>query len=474
MKKVVILLLMAIACLSSLAQDDPVIMTINGVNVPRSEFEYSFNKNNSEGVIDKKSVKEYVDLFVNYKLKVAAALDAHLDTLTSFKQEFRSYRDQQILPTFVNDADMEKEALSVYNQTKDEIGPQGLASVSHILIYLPQKASAEEQVKAKEKADSVYNAIKAGASFEEMAKKYSGDQGSAVHGGKLGWIHIGQTVKEFEDAAFKLGVGEMSEPVLSTFGYHIILMNEKKQLEPYAELKDQVMKFIEARNAREIIANRKLDAMAEKDSTLTKEAIMDGKAQEMSASDMEMKYLFQEYHDGLLLYEISNQKVWGAAEKDSVGLENYFNENKKKYAWDEPRFKGIVYHTRNKADLKAVKNVLKNLPFNEWATVLKNTFNNDSIFRLRADKGVFKKGDNAFADKFIFKVKDANPKELKDYPYDSYFGKMLKKGPEDYTDVRSLVVSDYQEQLEKEWIQDLRQQYTVSVNEDVLQTVNKH
>ena len=99
MKKVVILLLMAIACLSSLAQDDPVIMTINGVNVPRSEFEYSFNKNNSEGVIEKKSVKEYVDLFVNYKLKVAAALDAHLDTLTSFKQEFRSYRDQQILPT---------------------------------------------------------------------------------------------------------------------------------------------------------------------------------------------------------------------------------------------------------------------------------------------------------------------------------------------------------------------------------------
>ena len=67
-------------------QDDPVIMTVNNQPVLRSEFEYSYNKNNSEGVIDKKTVDEYVDLFVNYKLKVAAALEARYDTLTSFKQ----------------------------------------------------------------------------------------------------------------------------------------------------------------------------------------------------------------------------------------------------------------------------------------------------------------------------------------------------------------------------------------------------
>ncbi len=474
MKKYVALLLAVIACGSCLAQDDPVIMTINGVNVLRSEFEYSFNKNNSEGVIDKKSIEEYVDLFINYKLKVAAALDAHLDTLTSYIKEFRTYRDQQILPTFVTEADMEQEAQFVYNQTKENIGPQGFLSLSHILIYLPQKATVEEQAKAKEKADSVYNAIREGANFEEMAKQHSGDRGSAARGGKLGWVQKGQTVKEFEDAAFKLEIGEMSKPVLSPFGYHIILLNEKKQLEPYEELKEQVMKFIEARNAREIIANRKLDAMIASDSTLTKEGIMDEKAKEMAIGSMEMKYLFQEYHDGLLLYEISNQKVWSAAEKDTIGQEHYFNANKKKYAWDEPRFKGIVYHTRNKSDLKAVKKVLKKLPFSEWATVLKNTFNNDSIFRLRADKGVFKKGDNAFADKLVFKVKDSDPKALQDYPYNSFFGKMLKKGPEDFTDVISLVISDYQEQLEKEWVKDLRQKYSFSVNKDVLKTVNKH
>lgn len=81
------------------AQNDPTVMTINGKPVTRSEFEYSYNKNNSNGVIDKKTVKEYVDLFVNYKLKVLAALDAKVDTLTSFKKEFETYRDQQVRPS---------------------------------------------------------------------------------------------------------------------------------------------------------------------------------------------------------------------------------------------------------------------------------------------------------------------------------------------------------------------------------------
>ena len=85
-------------------QNDPVIMTINGQPIHRSEFEYSYNKNNTDGVIDKKSINEYVDLFINYKLKVQAALDAKLDTLTSFKQEFMTYRDQQVRPTMINDA----------------------------------------------------------------------------------------------------------------------------------------------------------------------------------------------------------------------------------------------------------------------------------------------------------------------------------------------------------------------------------
>lgn len=466
-----VLVALLFACTAQAQSNDPVIMTINGVDVPRSEFEYSFNKNNSEGVIDKKSIDEYVDLFINYKLKVAAAIDAHLDTMTSYKKEFVGYRDQQLYSSFYTDADVEKEAMKVYESTKTSIGPNGLIRPAHIFVHLPQNATPEEQAKKKALADSLYDAVKAGADFAELAKKHSEDIGTSPNGGLLPWVGPNQMVKEFEEAAYKLNVGEMSEVVLSSYGYHIILMKERKQLEPYEELRDDIMKFIEQRNIRESIAKQNIDSLA-KERNISPEQLMDERAEELSAKDLDTKYLIQEYHDGLLLYEISNKNVWDAAAKDTVGLKNYFEHNKKKYAWDEPRFKGIAYHTRDKADIKAVKKCIKNVPFDQWAPVLKNMFNNDSVLRIRAEKGIFKKGDNALVDKIIFKQKDAEPKPVKDYPYDDAFGKVLKKGPEDYMDVQGLVVADYQEVLEKEWIKDLRSKYTFSVNKDVLKTVN--
>ena len=125
--------------------DDPTIMTINGQPVSRSEFEYSYNKNNSEGVIDKKSVDEYVDLFVNYKLKVLAAKEARIDTLSSFKKEFLQYRDQQIRPTMINEADLVAEAHKIYNDTRQRVlAAGGMVKPAHILIRLGQKASADQ------------------------------------------------------------------------------------------------------------------------------------------------------------------------------------------------------------------------------------------------------------------------------------------------------------------------------------------
>ena len=86
--------------------DDDVVMTVNGTPVTRSEFVYSYNKNNGDGVIDRKTVEEYADLYANYKLKVAAAVDARLDTLASFRNEYAQYRDRQVLPAIVTDADV--------------------------------------------------------------------------------------------------------------------------------------------------------------------------------------------------------------------------------------------------------------------------------------------------------------------------------------------------------------------------------
>ena len=480
MKKIVRTAALLFAAIPSLfaatvsQQDDPVIMTVNGQPVLRSEFEYSYNKNNSEGVIDKKTVLEYVDLFVNYKLKVCAALDAKYDTLTSFKQEFAQYRDQQVKPMLVTDADMMEEAHRIYDRTLEGIGPEGLIKTSHILLRLNQQATDAERQKARQRIDSIYNALKQGADFAELAKKVSQDPGSARQGGELPFVSRGQLIKEFEDAAFALKDGEMSPVVESPYGYHIILMKEHKQFEPFEYHKESILKFMEKRGIREQLADHKVDSLVKQsEGKLTAETLMEQEAGKLAAKDNEMKYLIQEYHDGLLLYEISNQLVWDKAAKDEAGLAQFFKKNKKKYNWDKPRFKGIAYHVKDQADVEAVKNCVKKLKFGEWAEALRQTFNGDSIIRIRVEKGLFRQGDNALVDSAVFK-KDTTVTKLKDYPIDAVYGRVLKKGPEDYTDVRGLVVTDYQDMLEREWVADLRRKYTFSVNTDVLNTVNKH
>lgn len=469
-------MLLAACALSAvaMAQTDPVIMTVNGQPVLRSEFEYSYNKNNSEGVIDKKTVDEYVDLFINYKLKVIAALDEKYDTLKSFKKEFAQYRDQQLRPMLVTDADVEAEAHRIYDETVKRIGPDGLVQASHILLRLNQQAPDSEVAAAKVRIDSIYKALKAGADFAELAKKVSEDPGSARQGGLLPFVQRGQFVKEFEDVAFSLQPGQMSDVVQTAYGFHIIKVMEKKMLEPFEFHHDNIIRFIEQRNLRDRIAEQKVDELVKaSNGTKTKEQIMDEKADELSAKDMELKYLIQEYHDGLLLYEISNKLVWDKAAKDDSGLANFFKKNKKRYEWDEPRFKGMAFHVKDEADVQAVKDCVKKLPFDKWAEKLRSTFNNDSVLRIRVEKGIFKKGDNALVDSVIFK-KDTTVTKVKDYPIDGVYGKVLKKRPEDYTDVRGLVVADYQEALEKEWVAELRKKYLFTVNKEVLETVNKH
>lgn len=452
--------------------DDPVVMKINGQPVSRSEFEYSFNKNNSEGVIDKKSVDEYVDLFVNYKLKVEAAKEARLDTLKSFLNEFAGYRDQQIRPAMITDADIEAEARRIYEETRSRIdGNGGMTKPAHILVMVKQKADEAQQKAAKERIDSIYNALQNGADFAELAKKCSDDKGTAANGGELQWIAKGMTLKEFEDAAWALEKGQMSKPVLSPAGWHIILLKDKGNFFDYDSQRADIVRYIEQRGLREKIIDNKLDSIGKAQNT-TAEKVLEAKRLELEANDSDLRNLIKEYYDGLLLYEISNRTVWEKAAADEAGLVAYFKKNKKNYKWDAPRFKGIAYHVKDQADVKAVKDAVKGLPFDQWADKLRKTFNNDSILRIRVEKGIFKQGDNALVDREVFGV-DTIVKGLKDYPIDAVYGQKLK-APKEMTDVKAQVLADYQDALEKEWVEGLRRKYAVEIDEEVLKTVNKH
>ena len=307
-----------------------------------------------------------------------------------------------------------------------------------------------------------------------MASKKSDDGAAAAKGGVIGWISHGQTFEEFDKAAYALKNGEMSEPVLSPVGWHIIKAIDRKMLEPYDSLRQNIMTFIERRNIRDRIADRKVEKEVEaSNGQMTPQQVMDKHAAELQAKEPELDNLVREYHDGLLMFEISSRMVWDKAAKDEEGLNAFFKKNRKKYKWDEPRFKGMVYHGKDQKDVKNVAKCVKGLKFADWNEKLRSTFNGDSIIRIRVEKGLFKKGDNAIVDSLVFKVKNVEVKKNADYPIDAIYGKKLK-APKEMSDVRNLVLEDYQTTLEKEWVEALRRKYTVEVYPDIIATVNKH
>ena len=185
----------------------------------------------------------------------------------------------------------------------------------------------------------------------------------------------------------------------------------------------------------------------------------------------EFHYLMQEYHDGILLFDISNREVWDKASKDNEGLTKYFETNKSNYAWQKPHYKGRIIYCKDIPTLKAARLIVKRAN-NDSIDKYLNKRLNDSIQYVKVEKGLWVEGENKVIDVNIFKK--GTYEAEKEYPYYFIAGKMLKTMPEDFTDVRGIITADYQDYLEKEWINSLRQKYAFTVDEKVLKTVKKN
>ena len=455
--------------------DDPIVMKINGKDVTRSEFEYNFNKNNTDGVIDKKSVDEYAELFINYKLKVEAALDAHLDTLSSYQKEFRSYRDQQIRPLLVTPEAEEAEVQSYYDNMLAQLEGKQLIQPAHIFIRLQQQATAEQLAAAKARIDSIYLELQGGKDFAELAAQSSEDPSTAHRGGIIGWIGPHQLLKELEDAAYALQVGEVSAPLQSTVGWHIMKLMDTKPLEPYDTLAPRIRSFLEARGLKDRVAGAIVDSLAKASGgQKTVEQVLDEESDRLAAQDDELKYLIQEYHDGLLLYEICQRQIWEPAAKDTAALENYFKKHKKDYKFENPLYTGALLQAQDGQVLKQVQKVLKKQKDeSRWADIVKTQFNKDSV-QVRFERRMFSQGDNALVDSLVFKVREGKSRVNPRYPAVGISGRLLKKGPKYWYDVNSKVVADYQALKEKEFVDELRRRYSVVIYKEAMATVNKH
>lgn len=470
--KIKILLMTMLLCGSMVyAQNDPIIMRVNGHPVTRSEFEYSYN-NNIGGKADKKSIKAYMTAFVDYKLKVLAALDAKLDTISSLNWRNLLITKNPQQASYILNADAERQALKMYeNQRRYVVSHGGMRKLSHILLTVNQRASYTEENKVKEKIYSLYRAIKKGADFGEMARKYSQDMRSAQHGGALPWMCKGTTFKEFEDVAWSLKKGEMSSPFQSPAGYHIILMNDACGFLPFDSVKSDLSEIVELQNVRDRVMaemQEHIPSDMKKDDEAFRANSIDPRYEETGKN----KYLLKEYQEGILLTEMSNRIFRDKISKDGSLIEKFFLKHRKQYKWDSPRFKGVAFRCKSRKDERKLSMILKNTPYKYWGEKIKS-LNHDSLYYADAKVDIFKMGDNPIVDHEVFK-KNGQRVSNKQYPYQYVYGNKLKKYPESYQDVRDLVLADYQEEIEKEWVKQLRKLYSVKIYENVLSTVNNH
>lgn len=586
MKKTILSIVLASASLLGIAQEDKVLMTINGEDIMASEFLYIYEKNNQETSLEKKTMDEYLDLFVNFKLKVTEAMAQGVDTTEAFKKELAGYR-AQATPKYLQDNDaidslvvlsynrmakirkashiavqcpMDADSATVAaaeakinelrervtvglpkevkkgrkkvtvrepeefaevavlyseepsaKQTKGALGwiqpfryvypfedavyttpvgevtpvfrsPYGFhiakvegerdfeeVNASHIMKMTPM-GDIQRMADAQMAMDSLYQlAIQDTVDFAALAQANSEDRGSAVRGGELGWFGRGAMVQPFEDITFDLEVGQISKPFQTRFGIHISKLHEKRGIQPLDSMRAQILRQVQ-RDQRMQIAEQSFIAKTRAEYNLPAE-MSDADVKAYADAHLEEKYvdlrnLVREYHDGILLFDVSLREVWDKANQDTEGLAAYFKANKKNYTWEAPRYKGSIIYAKNEVAAKAAKQIVKSAHPDSVLSYLNQRVNVDSVMYVRVERGIWEAGKNAAVDKYGFKSKAAEYTPSEEFPIVVPVGKVIKS-PQEYTDERAKVTTDYQDYLEKAWIKTLREKYPVVINEEV-------
>lgn len=200
-----------------------VLFTINNKPYYTQEFINTYKKNLQVTKSNNENIKDYLKLFIDYKLKIEEAKNLGLDTIQKFKNEVQQYKNQLIIPYFRNDSLTDKLVEEAYNRLTKEI------NVSHILIFLSPNAAPKDTLIAYNKLLKARNLILSGEKFEEVANKFSQDPSVKQNGGNIGYFTAFQMVYPFENKAFNTSVNEVSMPFRTKFGYHILKVNNVRK-----------------------------------------------------------------------------------------------------------------------------------------------------------------------------------------------------------------------------------------------------
>ncbi|MCH5241120.1 MAG: peptidylprolyl isomerase [Muribaculaceae bacterium] len=456
-----------------------VIMTVDGEEIPTSEFLYLFQKNNSQQV-EPQTLDEYLDLFQVYRLKVAEAKQEGVDTTSNFKKEIRQYR-RELLEPYITDTAFINNLVDIAMDREKTV-----LESSHIMFI--RTHDEEKDKRSLEILDSLRQELLNGADFIELAKKYSQDKFSSEKGGYLGYTPAGTFPYGFETAEYETPEGEISDIVESHVGWHIIKSGARKPAEEfnhpvrsYDEIKADVLRkssspfdtrFFEIR--RNNIENLKkkhpkmVEAIANLPEDEAYEVLIAEEEVDQYANNPEYHNLVDEYTNGSLLYEVSVKNVWDKASNDEEGLNDYYNANRANYTWDTPHAKGVLVQAVNDSVADVIRANVIGMSPDEVVKYVRSNFKKEAT----ADKFNMAKGANAMVDNLMFGEAETTPKIKSFKTYFIVDGRIVD-APEELNDVKSLVVSDYQEQLENDWVNSLRGKHTVQINQKELKNLHK-
>jgi len=201
---------------------DEALLTIDNQPVMRSEFERVYRKNNSIQGLEIKTSAEYLELFINFKLKVHESRQLGYDTIQAYRKELAGYRDQLAKPYLQDRSLIDRLLHEAYYRTVNEV------SASHIMVKLHSNPVPADTFSAYTRAMEIRNRLMAGELFEKIAREESDDPSGKINEGYLGWFSAFAMVLPFENAVYSLQEGELSNPVRSRYGYHIVRLNGKR------------------------------------------------------------------------------------------------------------------------------------------------------------------------------------------------------------------------------------------------------
>jgi peptidyl-prolyl cis-trans isomerase SurA len=429
----------------------------------------------------------------------------------------------------------------------DKRPSKGKLLVAHIMKASPPGTGEKETKEAEETINAVYKQLIDGASFSELAKKYSDHKESASQGGKLNWFGTGEIIPDFSEAAFSLkDTGMYTKPVRTIYGWHIIKLLDRKAPGTFEETKSYLeskinQSYLNSLSKKSFIEKLKKEykfrinqaafdwfenntdtliirGLAKYDKSrmpsgtlysfanqylTTKDfasyierrgsmivtndpLIFINKSVEARISDQIMKYensvlekkypdfryLMNEFHDGILLFEISGKKVWNRVQEDSVGLLQYYEDHKQSFM-TRKEIEAKTYILNSTRGGKALASAYKKYSRKPGTdNLMLNKFNKKSDSLLVITEGKWFSGDDPEIDKIPW-TGGWHSLKIKNMPALIVINKVIEPVPKPFKDVQGEMMTGYQEFLENEWIRQLKEKYPVKIDNQVYDEVKR-